>query len=81
MSNNSADPPNNGAILTIAQIIKSVMSSTAEAELGALFINCCKALPVRHKFEEMGHKQPSTPMQTENTTALDVVYEIWQRNN
>ena len=29
MSNNSADPPNNGAVLSVAQIIKAVMSSVA----------------------------------------------------
>ena len=40
MSDSSRDPPNNGAVLTIAQIIKNVMSSAAEAEIGALFINC-----------------------------------------
>ena len=51
MSNDSADPPNNGAVLTIAQIIKNVMSSAAEAELGALFINCREAIPARHTLE------------------------------
>ena len=45
MSNNTPDPPNNGAVITIAQIIKAVMSSAAEAELGALFINCREAIP------------------------------------
>ena len=40
MSNNDAIPHNNGAILTISQIIKAVMSSVAEAEIGALYINC-----------------------------------------
>jgi hypothetical protein len=40
MSNNDALPPNNGAVLTIAKIIKAVMSSAAEAEIGALYINC-----------------------------------------
>ena len=73
MSADSADPPNNGAVLTIAQIIKNIMSSAAEAELGALFINCREAVPARHTLEEMGHKQPPTPMQTDNTTALGVV--------
>ena len=73
MSNDSTNPPNNGAVLTIAQIIKNVMSSAAEAELGALFINCREAVPARHTLEEMGHKQPPTPMQTDNTTALGVV--------
>ena len=73
MSNDSADLPNNGAVLTIAQIIKNVMPSAAEAELGALFINCREAIPARHTLEEMGHKQPPTLMQTDNTTALGVV--------
>ena len=73
MSSDNADPPNNGAVLTIAQIIKNVMSSAAEAELGALFINCREAIPARHALIEMGHPQPPTPMQTDNTTALGVV--------
>ncbi len=37
------NPPNNGAILTITTIIKAVMSSAAEAELGALFLNAKEA--------------------------------------
>ena len=45
MSNNTAKPPNNGVILTTAQIIKAVMSSAVEAEVGALYINCREALP------------------------------------
>jgi hypothetical protein len=32
-------PINNGAVLNILQIIRAVMSSATEAELGALFIN------------------------------------------
>ena len=31
---------NNGAVINVLLIIKAVMSSVAEAELGALFINC-----------------------------------------
>ena len=49
------------------------MSSAAEAELAALFINCQEAVPARHALEEMGHKQPPTPVQTDNTTAHGVV--------
>jgi len=68
-----AYPNDNGAVLTIAQIIKTVMSSAAEAELGALYINCREAIPARQLLEEMGHEQPPTPMQTDNSTALGVV--------
>ena len=46
MSNSSPIPPNNGAVITISQIIKAVMSSAAEAELVSLFINASKAVCV-----------------------------------
>ncbi len=73
MSNNTAKPPNNGAILTITQIIKAVMSSAAEAKVGALYINCREAIPACHTLKFMGHPQPLTPMQTDNITALGIV--------
>jgi hypothetical protein len=73
MSTDTARPPNNGAVLTIAQIIKAVMTSAAEAEIGALYINCREAVPAQHTLEYMGHPQPPTPMQMDNTTALGVV--------
>ena len=46
-SNNTTFPPKNGAVFTIYKIIKAVMSSAAEAEIGALFINCKEAIPAR----------------------------------
>ena len=73
LSENEEYPANNGAVLTIAQIIKVVMSSAAEAELGALYINSRETVPQRHLLEEMGHPQPPTPIQVDNTTALGVV--------
>ena len=73
MSDNSKCPPNNGAFHNIAQIIKSVMSSAAEAEIGALFLNSRQAIPARTLLEEMGHIQPPTPIMTDNTTALGFV--------
>jgi hypothetical protein len=45
------------------------MSSAAEAELGALFINAKTAVSMRQTLEEMGHPQPRTPIQTDNSTA------------
>jgi hypothetical protein len=49
------------------------MSSAAKAELGALYINALEAFPMQLSLEEMGHKQPSTPIQTDNSTAHRVV--------
>ena len=44
MSENNNIPTNNGAVLNILQIIRAVMSSAAEAKLGALFINAKTAV-------------------------------------
>ncbi len=49
------------------------MSSAAEAELGALFLNAIEAVIIRHILTEMGHPQPRTPIQTDNMTAEAVV--------
>ena len=57
MASNIAVPENNGAVHTVAQIIKTVMSSAAEAELGALYINCRKAIPEQQLIESMGDQQ------------------------
>jgi hypothetical protein len=73
LSNDSQNPPNNGAVLTIAQIIDAVMSSAAEAELGALFINAKEAVHMQRILSKMGHPQPQTPIQTDNSTAEGVV--------
>ena len=74
MSNDTPNLPNSGAVLNLAQIIKAVISSAAESELGALYINSREAVPQRILLQEMGHPQPKTPMQTDNTTALGVVH-------
>ena len=63
----------NGAILTIAKIIKFVMTSAAEAELGALFTTAQKTVALRNTLIEMGWPQPPSPIQTDNTTAEGVV--------
>jgi hypothetical protein len=68
MSNNTAKPPNNGIILTIALIIKAVMPSVEEAEVGALYINCREAIPTHHTLNFMGH--PQSPPQCRRTTPL-----------
>jgi hypothetical protein len=45
------------------------MSSAAEAEIGAVFINAKEGAVLRTTLEELGHKHPPTPMETDNTTA------------
>ncbi|KAL7481387.1 hypothetical protein ACHAW6_007070 [Cyclotella cf. meneghiniana] len=73
LSTNAPIPPNNGAILNIAHIIKHVMASATEAELGALYITAHVAVYLRIILEELGHPQPATPIQTDNTMAKGVI--------
>ena len=63
----------NGPISIIAKIIKGVMSSAAEAEIAALYMNAREILPLRVTCEELGHPQPPTPMQTDNNTASGII--------
>ena len=73
LSNYDQHPPNNGAIMMNATIIKAVMSSMAEAELGALFLNAKEGVYLRQILTKMGHPQLRTPIQTDNTTAEGVI--------
>jgi hypothetical protein len=59
----------NGAILIISKVLKHVMSSAAEAEIGAVFINAKEGPVLCTTLQELGHPQPPIPMETENTTA------------
>ena len=62
----------NGPVLTIAAIIKYVMSSAAEAETAALFITAKEMIPLRNALNAMGWKQPPSPIQCDNSTAVGV---------
>jgi len=73
LSRDDPVPADNGAILVISHVIKTVMTSAAEAELGALYINAREAVYIRNILEAMGHPQPRTPVQTDNSTAEGVV--------
>jgi hypothetical protein len=69
-SNNKTDKKlTDGAILIVSIVLKHVMSSAAEAEIEALLINAKEGAVLRTTLEELGHKQPPTPMETDNTTA------------
>ena len=70
----------NGSISVIAKIIKSVMSSAAESEVGAIFMNARDILPLRMTCEELGHPQPATPIRTDNNTADGIINGTFQQN-
>ncbi len=73
LSNDVPYPPNNDAILNIAKVIDVVVSSAAEAELGALFMNAKEAVYLQRILAKMGHPQPKTPIQTDNSTPEGVI--------
>ncbi len=49
------------------------MSSAAEVELDALYLNAKEAIYLRQILHKMGHLQPRTPIQTDNTAAEGVI--------
>jgi len=73
LSEDEPVPKLNGPILTIAQIIKAVMASAAEAELAACFITAKEMVPMRQTLIEMGWPQPPSPVQTDNSTAVGFI--------
>jgi hypothetical protein len=62
LSENDPFPRFNGAVLSIAQIIKFVMASAAKAELGALFITAREMILHRQILINMGWPQPKSPI-------------------
>ena len=53
-------------------IMKVVLSSAAEAELGALFHNGKEAAWLRTTLHDIKHPQPPTPIQTDNSCAAGI---------
>ena len=57
MTNKCQKDFNNGAIDILCTIIKHVMSSASEAEIGALYYGCKSAIPYRVTLQEMENLQ------------------------
>ena len=53
--------------------LKHVVASAAEAEVGANFEAAQQGVMFRNTLEEMGHPQPPTPIQTDNSTAAKII--------
>ena len=61
-------PRLNGSIHSISQIMSNVMGSAAEANIGAAYINGQEAVPICTLLRKLGHPQPATPIQVDNST-------------
>ena len=56
----------------ICSILRNMMTSAAESELGGLFYNAKEACVIQITLEELGHLQPAISTKTDNTTAASI---------
>ena len=74
-------PASNEPILTECQTLKNVISSTAEAEAGTLFLNGKAAIPICVALERMGHPQVPTPLEPDSNTAEGISTKQYRRRD
>jgi hypothetical protein len=65
----------NRSILNVAAVIKNMVASAAESELGACFHNAQSGAPIRVTLTELGQPQPPMSLRTDNSTAYGIVNE------
>ena len=79
MINQSSDPTKphtqqskfNGVLHVECRLLRRIMASAAEAEIGGVFHNCQTSVLLRIALQELGHSQPPTPIQTDKSTTAD----------
>jgi hypothetical protein len=69
----SPAPPINAPIHIVSNILRNVMASATEAEVGACFHNAQDACPIRTTLIELGWPQPATPIQVDNSCANGII--------
>jgi hypothetical protein len=69
----------NGAFHTLCSILRCVVASAAEAELGALFMNCQEGMIFKATLEDLGHPQPKIPVHCNNPTAVGIANNTVKR--
>jgi hypothetical protein len=72
----------NDAFHTLCLILPFVVASAAEAELGALFLNCQEEMIFKSTIEDLGHPQLKIPVHCDNSTAVGIANNTikWQRS-
>jgi hypothetical protein len=71
----------NGFIINVASVIKHVVASVAESEVGACFQNAQSGASLRVTLTELGHIQPATPLGTDKYTALGILNETMKQKD
>ena len=72
MPTNNAPICLNGAFHVSTTILRFIIASAAEAELGALYHNCQMGIIFRLTLSNKRHLQPQTPVHCDNTTAVGI---------
>jgi hypothetical protein len=65
----------NGSILKVASVIKNMVASAAESEVGACFQNAQSGAPIRNTLIEMRHKKPATALRKYNFREFGILNE------
>jgi hypothetical protein len=78
-TNSRMKPLSNGPLLCHTTVLKHVVSSVAEAEFGALFVNAKEGTVTHTPLAEMGHNQDSTELTTDNTTTDGIINKTVQQ--
>jgi hypothetical protein len=69
----------NGAFHTLCALLRFVVASAAEAELGAIFLNCQEGMNFKLTLEDLRHKQPKIPVHCDNATAVGIANNTIKR--
>jgi len=72
LSNHSPkmNPKPNGPLHVQSKILKHIVSSAAESEIGGLYENAKLACVIRNTLNELGYPQSPTPIKADNSTAV-----------
>jgi len=63
----------NAPIHVETSILRNVMGAASEAEIAAAYVNARMGVELRVMLWEMGHPQPATPLELDNTTAYGIL--------
>ena len=66
----------NGPIEASSIVIPTVCSAASDAEYCNLYLTGVGSIAARNTLENLGHKQPSTPIYCDNTTAVGIANDL-----
>jgi hypothetical protein len=70
----------NGSILNVSSVIKNVVASATESEVGVCFHNAQSGAPLQVTLTELRQTQPPTPLRTDYSTTFGILNETIKQN-